>query len=586
MGKVPNAILTNSPRLKDVKTVADFVAFAKANPGVLNSATQGIGTTSHLTSELFAQKAGVKFQHIHYRGSAPAVQDLVAGNVDVAFDNVGAAGALIKAGTIRALGLATEKPWPSFPGVPTVKDTVPGFVVVTWFALVAPPKVPQPIVDKLNADINEALRDPDVRKRLEICRPRSRRLAGRDRGVLQGRDRDLAQRHQDGERQARAIATFADVIPGQAGPGMTAGLLVAAGAARYEERAAPHADASMSAPADTPADASHALLAHRSFVAYWCARTATNGAYQMQAVAVGWQIYELTGNAFDLGLVGLVQFFPVVVLGLVVGQIADRYDRRVVVGTCQVDQGARRGGLCARHARRLAQPRRDAGDPVRQRHRARIRDADHAHAGARHRAAAAAAARDRGLRHREPDRHHLRAGDRRAALCVRRRHRLSDLHGGVRAGERPGQPDPAARPAAGQEAGHGRGGVRGLSLHPPQPGGARRDLARPVRHAARRRHRAAADLRQGRARDRPVGPGPAALGAGARRARDLDRGSRTTRSSSASAVCCSSRSRRSALATVVFAFSTSLMLSIARARGLRRGRCGQRRDPPFAGADA
>jgi tripartite-type tricarboxylate transporter receptor subunit TctC len=166
MGKVPNAILTNSPKLKDVKTVADFVAFAKANPGVLNSGTQGIGTTSHLTSELFAQKAGVKFQHIHYRGSAPAVQDLIAGNVDVAFDNVGAAGALIKAGTIRALGLATDKPMDAFPGVPTVKETVPGFVVVTWFALVAPPKVPQPIVNKLNADINEALRDPEVQKRL------------------------------------------------------------------------------------------------------------------------------------------------------------------------------------------------------------------------------------------------------------------------------------------------------------------------------------------------------------------------------------------------------------------------------------
>jgi tripartite-type tricarboxylate transporter receptor subunit TctC len=167
MGKVPNAILTNSPRLKDVKTVAEFVAFAKANPGVLNSATQGIGTTAHLTSELFQQKAGVKFQHIHYRGSAPAVQDLVAGNVDVAFDNVGAAGSLVKAGTIRALGLATEKPLDSFPGVPTVKDTVPGFVVVTWFALVAPPKVPQPIITKLHADINEALRDPEVIKRLQ-----------------------------------------------------------------------------------------------------------------------------------------------------------------------------------------------------------------------------------------------------------------------------------------------------------------------------------------------------------------------------------------------------------------------------------
>jgi MFS family permease len=79
-----------------------------------------------------------------------------------------------------------------------------------------------------------------------------------------------------------------------------------------------------------------ALLGHRSFVAYWCARTATNAGYQMQAVAVGWQIYELTDSAFDLGLVGLVQFFPVVVLSILAGHLADRYDRRVVAGVCQV----------------------------------------------------------------------------------------------------------------------------------------------------------------------------------------------------------------------------------------------------------
>jgi len=167
MGKVPNALLTNSPRLKDVKTVGEFVAYAKAHPGQLNSGTQGVGTTAHLTSELFAQKAGVKYQHIHYRGSAPAVQDLIAGNIDIAFDNVGAAGRLVKAGTIRALGLATEKPMAAYPGIPTIRETVPGFVVVTWFAIVAPPKTPAPIVDKLNADINEALRDPGVRQRLE-----------------------------------------------------------------------------------------------------------------------------------------------------------------------------------------------------------------------------------------------------------------------------------------------------------------------------------------------------------------------------------------------------------------------------------
>src|SRR4051812_24396124 len=92
----------------------------------------------------------------------------------------------------------------------------------------------------------------------------------------------------------------------------------------------------MPTPADAVAGPQNALRAHRSFVAYWSARTATNGAYQMQAVAVGWQIYELTGSAFDLGLVGLVQFFPVVVLSIAIGHLADRYDRRVMAGTCQV----------------------------------------------------------------------------------------------------------------------------------------------------------------------------------------------------------------------------------------------------------
>ena len=91
----------------------------------------------------------------------------------------------------------------------------------------------------------------------------------------------------------------------------------------------------MSAPAETIDARPPALLAHRSYVAYWFARTATNGAYQMQAVAVGWQIYALTGSAFDLGLVGLIQFFPVVVLGLLIGHIADRYDRRSILVATQ-----------------------------------------------------------------------------------------------------------------------------------------------------------------------------------------------------------------------------------------------------------
>ena len=167
MAKVPNSLLTNSPKLKDAKTVADVIAYAKANPGVLNAATQGVGTTAHLTSELFQMMAKVKFQNVHYRGSAPAVRDLVAGVADIAFDNIGAAMSLVKGGKIRLIAVATDKRLPQLPDVPTIQETVPEFVVVTWFAIVAPPKTPQPIVNKLNADINEALRDPGVRQKLQ-----------------------------------------------------------------------------------------------------------------------------------------------------------------------------------------------------------------------------------------------------------------------------------------------------------------------------------------------------------------------------------------------------------------------------------
>src|SRR5437868_5683876 len=91
-----------------------------------------------------------------------------------------------------------------------------------------------------------------------------------------------------------------------------------------------------SAVSSEPLAAPKSLREHRSFVFYWCARTATNAAYMMQTVAVGWQIYDLTGSALDLGLVGLVQFVPYVLLSLVIGQIADRYDRRAIVRTCQI----------------------------------------------------------------------------------------------------------------------------------------------------------------------------------------------------------------------------------------------------------
>jgi tripartite-type tricarboxylate transporter receptor subunit TctC len=164
MGRVPNALVVN-PKLP-LNSVAEVIAYAKANPGKLTSATQGNGTTSHLTSELFQMMADVKFQHVPYRGSAPALTDLVAGSVDLMFDNLGVSLPLVRGGQLKLLGVATPKRMASLPDVPTIAETLPGFESAAWFAIVAPPKTPQVVVDKINADVNEALRQSDIVQRL------------------------------------------------------------------------------------------------------------------------------------------------------------------------------------------------------------------------------------------------------------------------------------------------------------------------------------------------------------------------------------------------------------------------------------
>jgi len=165
MAQVPNALFVNPDKIK-ASTLAEFIALLKQNPGKITDATQGNGTTSHLTAELFQLMADVKMQHVPYRGSAPALQGLLAGDVDLMFDNLGVALPLAQAGKLKLLAVASPKRLPSLPDVPAIAETLPGFEAVAWYGIVAPPGTPKAIIAKINADTDEALRDPGVQSRL------------------------------------------------------------------------------------------------------------------------------------------------------------------------------------------------------------------------------------------------------------------------------------------------------------------------------------------------------------------------------------------------------------------------------------
>jgi tripartite-type tricarboxylate transporter receptor subunit TctC len=166
MAVVPTALVVNPARVA-ANTVPDFIAMARANPGKITAATQGNGTTSHLTSEMFQMLAKVKFVQVPYRGSAPALQGLVAGDVDIMFDNLGVSLALVQSHQLKLIAVGTERRMASLPEVPTIAETLPGFVSSAWFAVVAPPRTPQPIADKISADIDAALHQPEVVARLQ-----------------------------------------------------------------------------------------------------------------------------------------------------------------------------------------------------------------------------------------------------------------------------------------------------------------------------------------------------------------------------------------------------------------------------------
>jgi tripartite-type tricarboxylate transporter receptor subunit TctC len=161
--RVPNVMEVN-PSVP-AHTVREFIDFAKANPGKVNMASSGIGTSVHLSGALFMMMTGVNMVHVPYRGAAPALTDLLGGQVQVMFDNLPSSIAHIQAGRLRALAVTTATRSKVLPEVPTVAETVPGYEASAFFGMAVPAGTPRDIIEKLNRAVNEALADPTVQAR-------------------------------------------------------------------------------------------------------------------------------------------------------------------------------------------------------------------------------------------------------------------------------------------------------------------------------------------------------------------------------------------------------------------------------------
>jgi len=163
---VPNVLVVH-PSVP-AKTVPELIALLKADPTKYNYASSGVGTPLHLSGELFKSMAGVSMQHIAYRGAGPALNDLVAGQVPIMFDNLPSSSEFIRAGTLRGIAVTTKERAPSFPDMPTIAEGgLPGYETYTWNALFAPPGTPKAVVDRLNAEALKAVKDPGVQEKLK-----------------------------------------------------------------------------------------------------------------------------------------------------------------------------------------------------------------------------------------------------------------------------------------------------------------------------------------------------------------------------------------------------------------------------------
>jgi len=162
--RVPNVMTVNND--VPAKTVAEFIAYVKANPGKVNLASSGNGTSVHLSGEMFMATTGAKMQHVPYRGAAPAITDLLAGQVQVIFDNMPSILQHIRAGSLRALAVTSTARSSLLPDVPTLADTVPGYEASALFGMGVPKNTPKEIIEKLNKEINAVLAEPAIKAKL------------------------------------------------------------------------------------------------------------------------------------------------------------------------------------------------------------------------------------------------------------------------------------------------------------------------------------------------------------------------------------------------------------------------------------